>query len=96
MNQTDSCLERMFRAAASVQRELPPEAPFALERRVLAAWRQAQSEDPSALLIPLFRRAFICACAILAISMALTLQSLNDSPNELVIVDSLIQSSVLQ
>jgi hypothetical protein len=96
MNPIDSCLQRLFRAAAADPAPLPSEAPFALEARVLADWRiGAPAETWSAL--PLVRRACVCACAILILAAALTLHSHTEAPpNELVIVDSAIQLTMMQ
>ena len=62
MNRTNSCLERLFRAAARSPKPLPAEAPFALEAQVLAAWRAGLEEDRSLSLLPLFRAATAGAC----------------------------------
>jgi len=96
MNRTDFCLERLFRAAAKTPQHIPAEAPFYLEGALLAAWRNRVG-DERAFLMPLMRRAFVCACVILAISAGITLHSLTEAPpSELVIVDSAIQLTLLQ
>ena len=40
MNVLDQQLQRLFRAAARVRRELPLGAPLALESQTLAQWRR--------------------------------------------------------
>ncbi len=98
MNRTDSCLDRLFRAArpATFDPPLPSEAPFGLESRILAAWR-GTCEEGAAMLVPLMRGAFACACAILVISGVLALRSWKDAPPDvLVSVDSAIQLTLTQ
>lgn len=95
MMSVHSCLERLLRGAARAPGSLPAQVPFRLEAQVLAMWRKEKREEP--LLLPLFRGAFVCACAILVISAALTLQSWREIPaNEMLIVDSVIRMTLLQ
>jgi hypothetical protein len=97
MNPIDPRLQRLFRAAAAAQSGLPAEAPFWMERQVLAGLPADDSPDPAAQLIPLYKGALVCACAIILVSAALTLHSFNEAPpSEWVIVDSAIQSTLLQ
>ncbi len=97
MDRMNSSLDRLFRAAARCPDPLPAEAPFPLEARVLAAWRAASQTDTSSALMPLFRGAIACACAIIVISAALTFHSWREAaPNELGIVDSAIQLTLMQ
>ncbi len=97
MNQIDSCLERLFRAARG-EDDVPVSLPFALEMRVLAAWRRGLRDGTGDFLyLPLIRGACLCACAIILISTALSLQILTEPPpSELVVVDSVIQLSLMQ
>lgn len=97
MNPIDSCLDRLFRAAR-VSWEAPTEVPFAVEARVLAAWRRGvEAGVGDFVFLPLIRGACLCACAIILISTALTLGSLTDPPpSELVFVDTVIQLSLMQ
>src|SRR5437763_13646500 len=99
MNPTDFCLDRLFRAARRhpAPFQLPAEAPFHLECRILASWRRAARQEGSGVSVPLIRGAFVCACAILIISTALALKSWRHSPpEELVSVDSAIQLTLTQ
>lgn len=97
MNQIDSCLERLFRAARS-DGDAPASLPFTVEMRVLAAWRRGLRDATTDFLyLPLIRGACLCACAIILISTALSLQFLTEPPpSELVVVDSVIQLSLMQ
>ena len=95
MNSIDSCWERLVRAAAAVPPSLPSGAPFALETRVLAAWRRGP--EPDRAFLPVVQRATLCACAIIVITVAMTFHSLTQPPpSELVVVDSLIQLTLMQ
>jgi hypothetical protein len=100
MNEFDSCLERLFRAASRVRPALPAEAPYGLETRLLNAWRGGLKPEGLMPLLPVVQRAFLCACAILVITAALALHSLRQAPpppaNELVTVDSSIQLTLMQ
>ena len=92
MKSAEFSLERLLRAAARVPEALPAEAPYQVELRVLAVWRRGLAADPSVIFLPLVRKAFLCACAILVISAAVSLKSWTEAPpNELFIVDSAIQ-----
>jgi len=65
-------LERLFKSAASAPtRELPREAPFAVESRALGAWRRpAQDSDDLFSLLPLFRRGLVAAWLAVALVLA--------------------------
>ena len=43
MNRIDEQLSRLFRSAAQVRPGAAPAAPFGLETRAMAAWREAQA-----------------------------------------------------
>lgn len=96
MNQSDRCLKRLFQTAALAPEELPTEVPFHVQASVLADWRFGQPADEATFVLPLVRRAFVCACAIVLISALFTSLRRDGAPNELVIVDSEIQLSFLQ
>lgn len=97
MNQIDSALRRLFQAAAACKPELPGEAPYSLETRLVNQWNSKPSRDHDLILAPIFRGAFLCACVIILISAALSVASLNETPpNEMVIVDSVIQLTLMQ
>lgn len=96
MKRTDDCLERLFKAASLAPRGLPSEVPFHLEASVLAEWRFCRPVDHAAFVLPLVRRAFVCACAIVLVSAAVSLLQRDSGLNELGIVDSEIQLSLMQ
>jgi hypothetical protein len=98
MSRIDSYWARLLHAAAAAPRELPNEAPFAMETRLLAEWNGAPSaEDESRRLVPVFRAAFLAACVIILISITMSLRSLDETPpNEMVVIDSAIQLTLLK
>jgi hypothetical protein len=98
MNSPDSCLRRLFEAASRASEPLPLEAPFWMESQILHAWRTEKPQTDVVLWpMPLVRKAFVCACVIIAVSTALTMHSLKETPaNELVIVDSAIKLCLMQ
>lgn len=96
MNETDFSLKRLFRAASRAPEYIPAEAPFALETRVLAAWRHYPTDDHFPMLT-VVRWASLCACVIIVITSALTFHSLTQPPpSELVVLDSVIQLTLMQ
>ena len=99
MNDIDIQLQRLLRAAAHAPRDLPPEAPFPLEARVLADWRsgRVQTETLPGTWMAIVQKAFVCSCAILLVAAALILHSRSETPaNEMVDLDSAIQLTLLQ
>ena len=68
MKKSDDSLQRLFRAASLAPRDKPAPLPAALESRMLAQWRAAETEDEFVILIRLFRRAVIFAGLIMVLS----------------------------
>jgi hypothetical protein len=99
MNPTDFALERLFQAARRARSELSVEVPYRLENGVLGAWRRGRRAEEPGPVLPLVRKAFLGACAILVIAAFLGLHSWREAPaavDELAIVDSAIQLSLMQ
>ena len=69
MNQFDHSVRRLFKAVAQAPREEPSSLPPILEARLVAQWRCAATEDESALLAAVFRRAWVCACLAAMLSI---------------------------
>jgi len=84
MNDLDRRLGRLLRNAAtapvpSASAALPstsaaPALPFAVEARVLAAWRTSRSEGSGEIagLLRFFRYGFACACAVAIVAVGLS------------------------
>ena len=93
-NHNDS-LRRLFRAA----RRAPAsgsEPPFGFETRVLAGWRNFAPEDDSLWVLTVLKRAFVAACLVALLSLALSYRSLHEpAQNELTLADSVIKMTLL-
>lgn len=70
-------LDRLLRAAAAVPQPAPGELPFAVEARVLASWRARPAADDIWMLLPIFRRGLLAACALMVVALALSVQQWN-------------------
>jgi len=90
MNEGDHDLKRLYKAAAQGARDIPAEAPFDLERRVLAMWRSgAAAVDGFFSPLPLYRRALALACVLVIAALAFYCWELAQSPSdEVVIINS--------
>ena len=69
MNPLDQSLWRLLQAAAQAPKPEPEPLPFTVEARVLAQWRARAMEDEFAWLAAMFRRAVICASAVMVLSI---------------------------
>jgi hypothetical protein len=90
-------LSSLFKAAAQVRRELPAEAPFALEARVLNAWRRGEGAGGDLFtFLPLLRRGLVLACALALAALVFSLRELSPQPSEeTVIIESVTEMSFL-
>lgn len=70
MNNVDGELNRLLKAAAAAPAKSPEAAGFALETRVLGAWRGTARADNGEFLVSWFRRAAICGCVLAVASLA--------------------------
>jgi hypothetical protein len=70
MNDFDPSLDRLLRTAAQYRPASKEEPPFGFSTRVVAAWRGGAGLDRAAALQTVwFRRAFLCALAVMAVSV---------------------------
>ena len=75
MNDLDRQFGRLLRNAATVPKsDDGPVLPFAVEARVLAAWRTSRAEGSGEIagLLRFFRYGFACACAIAIVAVGLS------------------------
>jgi hypothetical protein len=88
MNSIDQQLERLLKSAARAPQTLSEEAPFAMQSKVLAHWRgvPAGAGDFAQFLLPLLRRAALCACLLMLVSIAFSYRALITGENEEVII----------
>jgi hypothetical protein len=83
MKKSDDPLPRLFRAATMAPDEAAAPPPFDLENRLIAQWRNAGTEDESALLVHLLRSAVLFAACIMVLSMGWNwMQSSNENAAE--------------
>ena len=74
----------------------PAEMPFGFDTRVIAVWRTHADDEESSLWVPLLRGALVCSVLIVALTVAMNYQTLNErEPTSLAIADSAIQVSML-
>jgi len=69
MKPLDGQLARLLKAAAAPVKP-PGAAVFALEARVLGAWRSRAQSDNGEFFVAWFRRAALCGCALALASLA--------------------------
>jgi hypothetical protein len=70
MKENRDPLDRLLQSAARAPRPVPSGPSFALESRVMAAWRSASSPDEGAWLVCWLRRATALACLVVLLSGA--------------------------
>src|SRR5947207_805513 len=80
MKPTNDVLQRLFKAAASVERPEPSAPPFALEARILAAWRASHSAGELSGLLRFFRIGLGLASVLMVVIIALSLRNLAKEP----------------
>jgi hypothetical protein len=87
-------LHRLFGAAHRAPAG-STEPPFGFETRVLAGWRTVAPEDDSLWMVMLLKRAFVAACVVAFLSVALSYRSLREPvQNELTLADSVIKMTL--
>jgi hypothetical protein len=72
MKAHDRQLQRLLEAAACVTSPPTGDVPFALEARLLAAWRSRPTPDEGVALLHLVRQGLAWACALMLVSTALS------------------------
>lgn len=81
MNRIDEQLDRLFRSAAQVRPGAIPAAPYGLETRVMAAWREAQAVPAGFWDMTVLVRGLILSSVIMAISFLPALTSTSTTTN---------------
>jgi hypothetical protein len=94
MNPLDHQLHRLLRAAARAERPATEALPFAVEQRVLAAWRVGAVEDNEEALLVLFRRVLIGACVITLLALAASYKELTTNGNEVEMVTTALEATI--
>jgi hypothetical protein len=92
MKENRDPLVRLLQSAARAPRTAPPEPSFALESRVMAAWRSASSSDEGAWLVCWLRRATALACVAVLLSGAWNYRESSQSTTDVVaLTDTALQ-----
>ncbi len=74
MNRSNSNLDRLLRAASrATPAPLPTDPPLGFEARVLAAWHETRERFQPNLSQVIFKRALICALAVMAAAVGVGL-----------------------
>jgi hypothetical protein len=81
MKKSDHSLDRLLRAATLHRPAAVTEPPFGFTTRVLAGWLASPCRDRAGLETLWFRRAFLCAFAIMAISVSWSYKTDTSTPN---------------
>jgi hypothetical protein len=81
MNKSDHSLDRLLRAAAQYRPEIAEEPPFGFTARVVAGWLAGAGRDGMGLEMLWFRRAFLCAVAVMAIAVSWSYKTDTSAPN---------------
>jgi hypothetical protein len=85
-------LDRLLESAARAPRPVPSEPSFALESRVMAAWRAASSTDEGAWLVRWLRRATALACLVVLVSGAWNYREASQATTDVVaLTDTALQ-----
>jgi hypothetical protein len=82
MNKSDHSLDRLLRAAAQYSPGIAEEPPFGFTTRVVAGWLAGIGRDRVGLEMLWFRRAFLCAVAVMAIAVSWSYKTDTSAPNE--------------
>lgn len=103
MNDTDSKLHQLLKAAAQAKIEEPASVPFGFDTRIVALWRAGTGNGASNGVIRLVRRVAILSAAVILLSSAAsfyefraTRDIIEPGANEFAIADSAIQSEFEQ
>ncbi|HEX4644477.1 MAG TPA: hypothetical protein VH598_02600 [Verrucomicrobiae bacterium] len=97
MNLIDDQLQRLFKAAAQTERSGLESAPFVIETRVIAGWRAGLAAEGRDLLLAWCRRATVCACLLMLLSLAWNYRQTTTGQNdELAQADSAMRMALNQ
>ena len=83
MKNFDQSLDRLLRAAGQYRPIVAEEAPpFGFTTRVVAGWIAGSGRERSGIDAVWFRRAFLCAVAVMAISVGWSFKTDTAAPND--------------
>ena len=82
MKNSDQSLDQLLRAAAQCRPAVAEEPPFGFATRVVSGWLAAAGRDRMGLETLWFRRAFLCAVAVMAVSVGWSFKTDTTAPND--------------
>ena len=90
MKNSDQSLDRLLRAAALHRPGVAEEPPFGFTTRVVAGWLSGRDGTglDARLQVVWFRRALLCALAVMAISVSWSFKTDTAAPNDEMAIDS--------
>lgn len=95
MNSVNDQLARLLKSAAAAPAPALTPLPFAVEARVLAAWRRVEPDSELAALVALFRRGLACACGVAALVSVLCWLNFNQTNNSLAVEDFALSADAI-
>lgn len=98
MTDINDILDRLLKSAKSA--EAPPLADLSWKSQmeVLAAWRQARTQDEWVSLLPMLRRGVVIACcaAVLALALAFNAERKTQAPDEIAALNAAVNLASMQ
>lgn len=95
MNSLDTQLARLLKSAAAAPAPGVLPLPFAVESRILAAWRQEAPDSELAAIVALFRRGLVCACGVAALVAAVCWFNVETASNSLAVEEFALSSDAI-
>jgi len=96
MKNSDSSLDRLLRAAGQYRPTVAEEVPFGFATRVVAGWIAGAGRERMGLETLWFRRAFLCAVAVMAVSVGCSFKTDTTAPNDEMAIASYAATADLQ
>jgi hypothetical protein len=96
MKNYDSSLDRLLRSAGQDRRAVTEAAPFGFATRVAASWVAGMAGERLGQETLWFRRAFLCALAVMAISVGWSFKTDTAAPNDEMAIASYAATADLQ
>lgn len=82
MNPIDDQLNRLFTAAARARKPGLEAAPLVFETRAFAGWLPGRAAEGRDFLLAWFRRATVCACLLMLLSLAWNYHQTTTGPSD--------------
>jgi hypothetical protein len=98
MNRVNEQVDLLLDAAAHAPRHLREEPSLAVEHKVISDWRglHCRTVDTAQVFLPLLRRAVICACLLMLLSIGLSYRSFtNADMDDVIMANSAVDLTLL-